>query len=140
MSITSNDSIRRIYDKGERRHKHVGKNSKPEFKLDGNNPKKVIGLCPNNIPDEKRDSLLQKAIPLENDDSDIPVPKQLYAVCDGAIYELRTSDFGKTYHGYPFKGKLSGSMIDRIQKLADELYCRQEVDQWIKERIERHGK
>lgn len=37
-----------VYDKGDRRYKHVGHNPYPEFKPE-NDPRHSVGLCPNNI-------------------------------------------------------------------------------------------
>lgn len=131
---------KRIYDKGERRHKHVGSKDEPEFQHDDSNPKKIIGKCPKNVPDDERDRLLQEAIYLDDVESDLAVPKRIYAVYKGAIYEAQTSDFGKTYHAYPFRGKLSAKIIERLKSMADEEKCRDEFDGWVKRYIERHGR
>jgi len=130
----------RSYDKGERRFKHVGSGDEPEFQFDDGNPKKVVGKCPATIPDAERDRLLQKAVPLDNGDRDIKFPKKLYAVYQGAIYEAQTSDFGKTYHAYPFRGKLSGAVLELLEAMADEEKCRGQFEIWRKQHITRHGR
>jgi hypothetical protein len=63
--------VERRYDKGERRYKHVGKTSQPEFHHPEDNPKRVVGKCPNNIPDADRDTLLAAAISPGNGDRDL---------------------------------------------------------------------
>jgi hypothetical protein len=133
-------SADRTYDKGERRWKHVGSGDEPEFRVEDGNPRKVIGKCPATIPDGERDRLLKKAVPLLDDDRDLGSPKKIYAVYKGAIYEAQTSDRGRTYHAYPFRGKLAGEIIALLSKMADDEGCRAGFDGWVKRHIERHGR
>ena len=130
----------RNYDKGERRKKHVGKSKTPEFQFDIGNPRKVIGKCPIDISEEERLILLRNAVEVDNGDRDLPAPKKLYAVHKGAIYEAQTSDHGRTYHGYPFRGKLGDDIIERLAKMADEKGHRKAFNRWVKANIKRHGR
>ena len=70
---------------------------------------------------------------------DLPVPKRLYVVHNGAIYEAQTSDHGRSYHGYPYKGKLSPSILRKLAEMARKKHCTDRFDKWVGEYIERHG-
>lgn len=56
-----------VYDKGDRRYKHVGRNPYPEFRSE-NDPRRIVGLCPNNVAHADHQCLLQEAIPDSNGD------------------------------------------------------------------------
>src|SRR5262245_28769557 len=116
----SGGGIERRYDKGERRFKHVGKTSEPEFEYPSDNPKRVIGKSPNNVGEADRDRLLSAAIQTGNGDRELATPKKVYAVYRGAIYEAQTSDGGTTYHAYPYQGHLPPSLIGQLRAMADE--------------------
>jgi hypothetical protein len=66
-------------------------------------------------------------------------PKKLYAIHGGAIYEGQTTDRGKSYHGYPYRGKLARSVIDALRDMAVKKSCEKEFDAWVKRHIEVHG-
>jgi hypothetical protein len=131
--------VERQYDKGERRFKHVGSRDEPEFCVVDKGPRRVIGKCPATIPTQERDRLLNKAVPLSNGDRDLTSPKKIYAVYQGAVYEAQTSDHGRTYHAYPFRGKLSSAIIALLAKMADDEGCRSEFNTWVDKYITRHG-
>ncbi|MGU3422926.1 hypothetical protein [Methylobacterium sp. D54C] len=105
--MASDITLRRNYDKGERRFKHVGRDPWPHIQFDDHDPKKWIGKCPSNLSAVDRDRLLNEAVAAGNGDRELAVPRRLYAVHDGAIYEAQTSDGGMSYHGYPYRGKLA---------------------------------
>lgn len=130
---------RRRYDKGERRFKHVGKGPEPVIEFDDSQPKKWVGKCPNTLSGEDRTNLLKEAIAAPNGDRDLAVPKKLYVVHEGAIYEAQTSDHGRTYHGYPYKGKLSGTILKALADMAERKECKDLFEKWVKEYVERHG-
>jgi len=129
----------RRYDKGERRFKHVGKGAQPVIELDKGNPRKWVGKCPSGIPQSELETLLNAAVEAPNGDRDLDVPKKLYVVRKGAVYEAQTSDGGTTYHGYPYKGKLSGSILDELKKMAEQEKSVDEFSSWVKKHIVRHG-
>jgi hypothetical protein len=129
----------RRYDKGERRYKHVGKGAQPVIEFDDSEPKKWVGKCPATLSEADRAGLLNEAITAPNGDRDLPVPKKLYVVHQGAIYEAQTSDRGRTYHGYPYKGKLPGAILVELSAMADEKGCSDLFAAWVEAHIERHG-
>jgi len=129
----------RRYDKGERRNKHVGRGPDPVIEFDDSEPKKWVGKCPSTLTEADRARLLNEAIAAPNGDRDLPVPKKLYVVHEGAIYEAQTSDRGRTYHGYPYKGKLAGAILRKLAETAERKGCSNLFEKWVKEHIERHG-
>ena len=129
----------RRYDKGERRYKHVGRTNQPEIAFTPGNPRMWVGKCPNTLDEADRERLVNEAIPGSNGDRDLPFPKKIYAVHEGAIYEAQTSDRGKSYHGYPYRGKLARKLKDALRELAVQKGCDQEFDAWVKQHIEEHG-
>jgi hypothetical protein len=125
----------RRYDKGERRFKHVGHGFEPKIEFDDGNPRKLVGKCPSNLGGDELAALLNTAIPGPNGERDLAAPKRLYAVHDGTIYEAQTSDGGTTYHGYPYRGRLSRDLHDRLAQMADELDCGAKFRKWVKAHI-----
>ncbi|MGV1793564.1 hypothetical protein [Rhizobium sp. A37_96] len=132
-------SPNRHYDKGERRKKHVGTGPNPTIELDDSDPKRWIGKCPSTITAVQRLALLSEALPGSNGDRELEAPKRLYVVHEGAIYEAQTSDHGQSYHAYPYKGKLSGAMLKRLEEMAQRKNCEAGFKSWVKAHIERHG-
>lgn len=102
-----------VYDKGDRRYKHVGRNPYPEFRSESD-PRRVVGLCPNNLAHVDHQRLLREAIPDGNGDRSIDFPKRLHVVHEGAIYRAETTDWGKSYHGYPYRGKMGRNLLGPV--------------------------
>jgi hypothetical protein len=129
----------RKYDKGEKRHKHEGRGSSPEFRFFADNPKRVEGLCPRNMSTELQERLLNEAIAAPNGDREADYPKYLYVVHNGAIYEARTSDAGVTYHGFPYRGPLSKRLLQSLRTMAKRKNCLKEFDGWVRDHITLQG-
>ncbi|MFT3995987.1 MAG: hypothetical protein QM667_01155, partial [Asticcacaulis sp.] len=133
MSVEASGSASepiRKYDKGEGRKKHVGNKSVPTFKRIDHSPKHFIGLCPKGVPDDVRSKLLNSAVEDRNGDRELEVPKRLYAVYQGAIYEAQTSDDGTTYHAYPYRGKLRTRLVKELYNKAVEEKTETEFANW----------
>jgi hypothetical protein len=128
-----------IYAKGERRHKHVGRNPYPEFRSE-TEPRHVVGLCPNNLRAEDHQRLLQEAIADDNGDRSVTFPKRLYVVHEGGIYRAETTDWGKSYHGFPYRGKMGRSLLEKLRAMAEAKDCLSEFERWTSTYIELHGK
>jgi hypothetical protein len=129
----------RKYDKGERRFKHVGKGSKPYIEFDQRQPRKWVGKCPDTIPDARKKELLNAAIAAPIGDRDVDYVKQLYVVHEGAIYEAQTSDAGRSYHAYPYKGRLSRSILRELEAMAVNENTVQAFNDWVSNYIEVGG-
>jgi len=125
----------RKYDKGEKRLKHEGRGPRPEIQFSKSTPKVFVGLCPANMAVKLRDLLLKEAIPASLGDRDIEYPKYLYVVHDGAIYEARTSDAGVSYHGFPYRGRLSKELLEKLREMAKNKQCLESFDDWVKKHI-----
>ena len=135
----SNPRQQRRYDKGERRYKHVGRGEAPEIEFVSGNPRMWVGKCPATLTSDDHLRLVNEAIPGSNGDRELPFPKKLYVVHGGAIYEGQTTDRGKSYHGYPYRGKLARGLIDALRDTAFKKGCEKEFDTWVKRHIEVHG-
>src|SRR5258706_16382050 len=116
----------RRYDKGERRYKHVGKGAQPEIEFVPDNPRMWIGKCPSTLSADDQVRLVNEAIAGSNGDREISFPKKIYVVHEGAIYEGQTTDRGRSYHGYPYRGKLARGLIDELRELAIRKGCEKE--------------
>jgi hypothetical protein len=136
---TLSNTEKRLYDKGDRRFKHVHTAPAPKFEIVSGNPKRVIGKCPSGMASTLLDALINEAIPHGDLQPDATFHKRLYVVHLGAIYEAQSSDQGKSYHGYPYKGKLSSAMIDKLREMASGKNCLDGYDDWGDLYIERHG-
>jgi hypothetical protein len=82
-----------------------------------------------------RESLLNEAITAPSGDREIDYPKYLYVVHDGAIYEGRTSDAGVSYHGFPYRGKLSKEILEQLRQMAKRKQCLDAFEEWVKKHI-----
>jgi len=125
------------YDKGERRYKHVGRSASAAVDL--GNPKKVVGKCPNNIPQALRVKLLQTAISAKPIDPELGYAKHLYLTYQGIIYECATSDFGLTYHAYPYHGVMRRSLLNALRGSIDATLNPVAFGQWEQAHIEVRG-
>tara|TARA_B100000683_G_C12443074_1_gene536959 strand:- start:1156 stop:1461 length:306 start_codon:yes stop_codon:yes gene_type:complete len=99
-----------------------------------------VGKCPSTLTPDDHVRLINEAVPGNNGDRDLEFPKKIYAVENGAIYEGQTTDRGYSYHGYPYRGKLSQGIIDLLRNIATQKSCELEFNAWIKQHIEAHGK
>lgn len=129
----------RRYDKGERRYKHVGQTAEPEIEFISGNPRMWVGKCPNTLSHDDHVRLVNEAIAGRNGDREVSFHKKLYTVHHGAIYEAQTTDQGKSYHGYPYRGKLAQRLINALRDIAVGKACEQSFDSWVKRHIEVHG-
>ena len=88
---------------------------------------------------ELRTQLLNEAIPAPPGDREINYAKYVYVVHEGAIYEGRTSDHGQSYHGFPYRGKLSVSLLEGLREMAKAKNCLRQFEDWVKKHIARVG-
>lgn len=77
------------------------------------------------------EALLHEALPQPTPDRELQVAKRLYVVHQGAIYEATSSDGGISYHGYPYRGKLSSNRIAELREMASRKGCLNEFEKWI---------
>ena len=91
------------------------------------------------LADDVKGLLLNEAIPGQLGDRNANYVKTVFVVHKGAIYAAQTSDAGSTYRGYPYKGRLSGAVLDRLREMAEAKNCGKEFQKWVKSYILRHG-
>lgn len=130
----------RAYEKGVDRFKHVGSKDVPEITFVNHSPKHRLGLCPRGVSHELKIRLLNEAIPDHNGDRDLAFPKRLHVVHEGTIYRAETTNYGKSYHAFPYAGKLGKGIVAALATMADAKECRREFDKWLDMHIELHGK
>ena len=130
----------RIYDKGERRHKHVGSTAVAEIVFEHASPRRAIGKCPNNIGQEEREALLQEAIAGADGDRNVDFAKTLYTVHRGVIYEAQTSDAGCSYHAYPYHGPLAARLVRLLWQKAQRNRDEGAFESWVKTHINVRGR
>jgi hypothetical protein len=130
----------RKYDKGDKRFKHEGRRAEPEIQFVRNQPRRYVGKCPAGMPLSLRENLLNEAIASPLGDREINYAKYLYVVHQGAIYEARTSDAGRSYHGFPYRGKLSAQIVRQLREMAANKNCLAECDDWIGKHIQVQGR
>jgi hypothetical protein len=125
----------RRYDKGDRRYKHVGRTAQAEIEFVQGNPNMAVGKCPNTLTPEDCEALLRDAIIGPNGDRDVDYSKKLYVVHEGVVYECQTTTAGASYHGYPFRGRLSPKLLAALREIAEGKNCTTEFDTWVKRHI-----
>ncbi|CAH0496371.1 hypothetical protein [Novosphingobium sp. CECT 9465] len=130
----------RQYEKGVDRAKHVGLTDKPEIVFVNGVSKHAMGKCPRGIRDALKVQLLNEALPAANGDREVDYPKRLHVVHEGVIYRAETTTAGRSYHAFPYAGKLGKGVIAALGAMADTKSCRKEFDKWVAKFITAHGK
>lgn len=127
--------VSRQYERGEGRFKHRWNKNEAGF-FPGS--KGAIGKCPNSITEEIATQILAIGIPYY-DQPDDEQPTKIYSVYKGVIYEAVPTIPGVSWHGYPWRGDLSGrntlsrKMKNQLRKLAEKENYIKEHEQWLKQ-------
>jgi hypothetical protein len=126
------------YERGEHRKKHCWNNDYADFvERDGH----LLGKCPNSITDEIAATLLRSAI-AEPEPFAVPGrtprPKRLYGVHRGVIYEAVPTQPGKSYHGYPWRGRegrgpLATEVVTQLRAMAAAEGYLDQFESWLDE-------
>jgi hypothetical protein len=82
------------------RKNHAWPKDEAGFDPSGKGP---IGKCPVSITRDKAEILLNEGFAVY-EDGDENVPDRIYNVYIGVIYEARRTEYGKSYHGFPWRG------------------------------------
>lgn len=128
------------YERGEHRRKHCWNRDYADFVEQHGH---LVGKCPNTITDVVAQTVLNQAV-AEPDPFFVPGraadswPKRLYGVYRGVIYEAVPTQPGKSYHGYPWRGRdgrgpLSSEVVERLRVLARAEGYLDEFESWLDE-------
>ena len=124
-------SARWTYERGEHRYKHCWNENHAGFEPGHRGP---IGKCPNTLRDEEAQALLESGIAFFKNEGD-SYPSHIYNVHRGVIYEASPTNPGKSYHGYPWRGKrhqIPRRILDELEQRAIEGGDGREFDKWLK--------
>ena len=63
-------------------------------------------------------------------------PQRLFAVDEnGAVYVAYTTSLGRSYHGFPYRGRLGKRLFAALRAMAREKNCETDFNQWVKKHI-----
>jgi hypothetical protein len=128
------------YERGEHRRKHCWRNARADFVPQNG---VLVGKCPNTITDIIAETILNQAV-AEPDPFAIAGqppsgwPKRLYGVYKGVIYEAVPTQPGKSYHGYPWRGRegrgpLPREVVEQLRDRARTDRCLEDFEAWLDE-------
>jgi hypothetical protein len=60
-------------------------------------------------------------------------PDEIYNIYRGVPYVAVPTQPGKSYHGYPWRGRMSATMRERLRARAEAEGTGREFDQWLKQ-------
>lgn len=128
------------YERGDHRTKHCWKRDQADFVQQQGH---LVGKCPSSITDSVAETILNQAV-AEPDPFLVPGraaaswPKRLYGVHKGVIYEAVPTQPGKSYHGYPWRGRdgrgpLPTLVVERLRAMAEAEGYLKEFKSWLDE-------
>ncbi|MBI4699812.1 MAG: hypothetical protein HY744_01375 [Deltaproteobacteria bacterium] len=97
-----------------------------------------MGKCPQGLPDDLPERLLNEGIGVDGDElTPGPKPLRIYIVHDGVVYRAKpTNPEVGSWHAFPEfpeeLRKLPDAIWDRIRERAEHLGCAAEVERWKK--------
>ena len=126
-----------LYERGEGRRKHCWNKSVPGFVPGKRGP---VGKCSNLITDVIAKTLLNSGFhlpPDEDEDEDEDhagwYPDEIFNVHNGAVYVAVPTQPGRSYHGYPYQGRLPKVVVASLRARAAEDGCLEGLERWLKE-------
>ncbi len=123
------------YERGEGRTKHCWNRDEAGFL-----PSKrgQVGKCHNSITDDLAQTLLRTGIPEPSlyEDDLVDGPDAIYNVYRGVPYKAVTTLAGRSYHGYPWRGRMPGSIREELRKRAAKEGTQEIFERWLKKHSE----
>jgi len=122
------------YDPGDGKKKHAWSKDEAGFAPSDKGP---IGKCPASITLSDAENILNEGFPVYAD-GDKKAPDRIYNVDNGVIYEARRTEYGKSYHGFPWRGdrgfgpRIPARIMKKLQERAAENGDSQEFKKWVK--------
>lgn len=116
------------YERGEGRFKHRWSRDQAGF----TRTHPPIGKCHRSITPEIALTLLRSGTFEPSIYEDAPAtPDVIYNVYRGIPYVAVPTESGKSYHGYPWAGRMSATMRDELRARAVQQGKRKEFDRWL---------
>lgn len=120
------------YERGEGRTKHCWHLDEAGFEPAH---KGQVGKCHNSITDVIAQELLQNGIVYHAPGS--TAPEHVYAIYRGVIYEAAPTQYGKSFHGYPWRGDqgrpaLPPRILRDLRIRAQQEGYLSEFEKWLK--------
>lgn len=119
------------YERGEGRTKHRWKHDYAGFVPSGRGP---IGKCHRSISQEIAEALLRRGVvevSAYEDDDDGP-PSRIYNVYRGVPYVAVETQPGRSYHGYPWRGRMAASVREALRSRAKRQGHEKDFEKWLK--------
>lgn len=120
------------YDPGEKRYKHKWNKVYAGFSSANGHQ---VGKCPKQLNHDIAQGLLNTGISWHDPRSQSPDPKYIYNVFEGVVYIAVVTESGKSYHGYPHRGRIPKSVLRRLRERSEANGCRREFDTWLRQHI-----
>jgi hypothetical protein len=131
-SWPENPSLRRFtYERGEGRSKHRWIHDWAGFLPRKRGP---IGKCHSSITEAIAQELLRSGFPATSpyDDSSSD-PIEIYNIYRGVPYVAVITQPGKSYHGYPWSGRMPASIRQQLRLRAVEDGTVKVFDRWLQQ-------
>ena len=122
------------YDPGDKRFKHKWNKDVADFVTPDGMP---VGKCPKSVGIDLATHLLNSGIEWHNPKIPKAYPDHIYNVYKGVIYKATITLHGRSYHGYPWKGRLPRQIYDKLVEIAKSQGYQAEFDEWVKVHIEK---
>ena len=129
------------YERGEGRHKHTWNRDEAGFV-----PSKrgAVGKCHSSITEELAEHLLRSGIiepdpfSLDEEGEDEggdkhPAPREIYNIYKGVPYVAVPTRPGFSYHGFPWRGRMSATVLEAMRRRAEEEGTLKVFDRWLKQ-------
>lgn len=119
------------YERGEGRHKHRWKLDQAGFQPGSRGP---IGKCHHSIDESTAQKLLRSGIvaasPYQDEED---YPSEVYTVYRGVPYVAVPTTPGKSYPGYPWRGRMAPSVKRELFARARAEGTERVFDTWLSE-------
>jgi hypothetical protein len=120
------------YERGEGRKKHCWNRPYAGFMPERRG---AVGKCANTITDVVAQGLLESGLYVPSDADDVCYPDEIFNIYQGVVYVAVPTRPGESYHGYPYRGRLTKRLYDALQARATEQNCDREFEKWSKSHI-----
>lgn len=132
MRWPENPSLRGFaYERGEGRFKHRWIHDRAGFLPRKKGP---VGKCHSSITEAIAQELLRSGFATTSPyDDSLADPVEIYNLYRGIPYVAVTTQPGKSYHGYPWSGRMPASIRQQLRVRAVEDGTVKVFDRWLKQ-------